>query len=164
MGTLCAEGGRLQSWITENEGETHFTLIFRNSWTAHFTSIRMNSTSAAAAGLRISENEGKTGFHLHFQKIVKTLKNRLFWWTKKCVLMVYFCFPAWNSHWQVRFAKKTHSIWSICYDVSSRAPLIGRLPPTLTSIRIISSHKRIFDFFDNRDKCPKPGFLHLWNI
>ena len=38
-------------------------------------------------------------------------------------------------------------------------PLIGGLHPTLTSIRIISSFRRIFDFFDSCDKCLKPGFL-----
>ena len=38
------------------------------------------------------------GVHPNFRKIVKTLKNILFY------------FPVWNSYWQLRFA---NSIWSI---------------------------------------------------
>ena len=38
-------------------------------------------------------------------------------------------------------------------------PLIGGLPPTPTSIRIISSLRRMFDFFDSCNKCRKPGFV-----
>ena len=40
-----------------------------------------------------------------FSKNRENPENQTFLWTKKCVLMIYFCFPAWNSHWQVRFAK-----------------------------------------------------------
>ena len=49
---------------------------------------------------------------------------------------VLVCFPVWNLYWQVRFAKKTHSIWSIW---APRALFVIYTPH-------ISSHQPVLDF------------------
>ena len=41
----------------------------------------------------------------------------------------------------------------------NRVPLIGGLPPNPDFIQNYFLLKRMFDFFDNRDKCRLPGFL-----
>ena len=51
---------------------------------------------------------------------------------------------------------------TVCYILANlarnRVPLIGRLPPNLTTFRIISSYSVCSIFFYNREKCHKPGF------
>ena len=53
--------------------------------------------------------------------ILKTQKNGPFLRPTKCLWPVCFCFPVRNLYWQVRFARKPHSIWSIW---APRAPFL----------------------------------------
>ena len=61
------------------------------------------------------------GVHPHFRKFVKTLKKKTFLQPKRYFLVPSFYFPFLNSYRQLRFAKKTNSIWSI-WNSKSRAP------------------------------------------
>ena len=103
VGTLCAERGRRQSKISENEDETHFTLISEireqpivHEWGCPCVSSRSRISKSQKWGW-------KRVFILIFENSWKPYKPDLF-----CSLKSVFCFVflAWNSYWQVRFAKK----------------------------------------------------------
>ena len=91
--------------ISEKENYIGYVvLIFGNSWTwwehVHW--------------------ERKTACISHFWIFVKTQKNGPFLRPKKCFWVVFFCFPARNLYWQVRFAKK-------CTQFGQSGPLEHRL-------------------------------------
>ena len=78
VGPLCAEGGRLQSWITELPEIREQPISPQSGWTQ-----RQQQPDYEFPKMR-----AKRVFTFIFNKLWRPWKNRLLWPIKKCVIMI----------------------------------------------------------------------------